>query len=598
MICLATLLLAISGVAGPGDVQPPTRHRLPLPRFERNSAEFRRYKEWVDGALSGNRPYAFEASDAAFFFRVTGDRRYASLAISMTDEMVRKAETEIAAGHRPAVAGDSYLYAGPYLYSLAATYDWAGSRVTAAQKARWEAFADRTLENIWNPTKARWGDTPATWSGWSVANPGNNYHFSFLLATMSWALAGERDEWLRFLREDKLPKLVEYYRELPGGGSREGTGYGLAQAKLFEIYRLWRDATGEDLAARSPHLVETISYWVHATVPTLDRVAPIGDQARDSTASLFDYHRALVLQAVSLAPEGEERKLGRWWLAHIVRRQMQHGFNFRDELAPWKGPQAAPRALMYQATGAGVVFARSSWSQHASWVSFLAGPYLESHAHQDQGAFNIYKDKWLAVTENIHTHSGIAQATPLHNIVRFEKKDGTPIAQASPARSLLMSVEDTGGVLTLVADLTPAYAPTPGVKKWHRRLTFDGRRVVVKDSCDLDPSLTPVWQVNVPAKPRVRGDTVFAGDLAVRPVTPKQPEVKLVDWSPLNPREYLGGWRVELRGGSEFEVELWVRDGERRGAARTPGQPQPAPPNGERRGAARTPGQPRPAPPR
>ncbi len=59
---------------------------------------------------------------------------------------------------------------------------------------------------------------------------------------------------------------------LPGGGSLEGTGYGVAHMRLFTLYRLWRDATGEDLAAANPHLSESIDYWIHATVPTAMRM--------------------------------------------------------------------------------------------------------------------------------------------------------------------------------------------------------------------------------------------------------------------------------------------------------------------------------------
>ena len=76
--------------------------------------------------------------------------------------------------------------------------------------------------------------------------------------------------------------LAAYYAQLPGGGSREGTGYGTALRNLFEDYLYWRASTGEDLAALSTHAGDTIDYWVHATVPTRDRFAPIGDQSRSS----------------------------------------------------------------------------------------------------------------------------------------------------------------------------------------------------------------------------------------------------------------------------------------------------------------------------
>ena len=76
------------------------------------------------------------------------------------------------------------------------------------------------------------------WSGWSICDPGNNYHFSFLRATMLWAWRASQSlpAGSSFLQTQKFGPLVDYYAQLPGGGSREGTGYGTAQKNLFENY--------------------------------------------------------------------------------------------------------------------------------------------------------------------------------------------------------------------------------------------------------------------------------------------------------------------------------------------------------------------------
>ena len=34
-------------------------------------------------------------------------------------------------------------------------------------------------------------------------------------------------------------------------------------------------------------------------------------------------------------------------------------------------------------------------------LAIVAGPYNESHAHQDQGSFTLFSGDWLAVTANI-----------------------------------------------------------------------------------------------------------------------------------------------------------------------------------------------------
>lgn len=152
--------------------------------------------------------------------------------MARVETIVSEAEAAIVSGERPAIAGDSYLEVGWYLEQLALTYDAGFARLTSAQRERWEAFADQTLFNLWHPDEAAWGGVAHPWSGWSICDPGNNYHFHFLRATMLWTLATQDTGLLDFLQAEKFPALADYYASLPGGGSREGTGYGTAQKDL------------------------------------------------------------------------------------------------------------------------------------------------------------------------------------------------------------------------------------------------------------------------------------------------------------------------------------------------------------------------------
>ena len=43
------------------------------------------------------------------------------------------------------------------------------------------------------------------------------------------------------------------------------------------------------------------------------------------------------------------------------------------------------------------LFARTGWDKAAMWMSYVAGPYMESHAHQDQGAFTLEQASWQAI---------------------------------------------------------------------------------------------------------------------------------------------------------------------------------------------------------
>ena len=535
---------------------------LSLAYVDMGGPAYVRFKAFVDQAVAGSPGYAFSATDAVYMYRLSGQAQYATLAIAWVEDQVTAAEAEIALGNRPAIAGDSYLDVGPMLRDVALVYDWCYPLLTVAQRGRWEAYADQAVWNVWNYNNASWGGNPFPWSGWSVDNPGNNYHYSFLQATMYWAFAADRQSWIDFLANLKLPAVVAYYQGIPGGGSREGTGYGVALGRLFELYRLWKDSTPAhvDLGAQSTHLGDTLDYWIHATVPTLDRYAPVGDLSRESYPWLYDYHRHLVLEARTLAPTASPvTARASWWLHQIAVDEMTSGFNFRDDLLPAGTTQTQPAALFHHATGTGVLFARRSWTPDAPWLSFMAGPYVESHAHQDQGAFNLFRDDWLAVTENIFTHSGIQQGTDVHNTLRFEN-GATTIPQNESTSS--MTVNDSGGTLHVVANLTPAYASSGVVNSWQRTLDFDALGLTVSDVWSAAGGVSAVFQINVPGLPSISGGVATAGALRIRTLVPANPALSVVDWHSVDATEFNSGYKVEIRGGAgSYVVRLELMDG-------------------------------------
>src|SRR3546814_14419989 len=101
------------------------------------------------------------------------------------------------------------------------------------------------------------------------------------------------------------------------------------------------------------------------------------------------------------------------------------------------------------------------------WVAFSAGAYNESHAHQDQGGFTLFANDWLAVTDNIWSHSGIQQGTETHNVVRFEN-GGRAIGQCAPSTSSMTVTPGSNGAFSATANLTPAYCGNAAVRSWQR----------------------------------------------------------------------------------------------------------------------------------
>ncbi len=543
---------------------------IPYFPVDTTSAEYTRFVAYVDRALAGNPDYGFSPYDVMIRYSMCGTAKYADFAIAQVDTQVASEETAIAAGQTPDIAGDSYLYVGEQIASLALTYDWASSRLSQSQKTRWKAYADQAIYNVWNPSQAKWGTVSKPWSGWSINDPGNNYHYSFLKATMYWAVASQNQQWLDFIKQQKATPLYEYFAKLPGGGSLEGTGYGTSHKSLFEIYGFWKSATGADLAVQSTHCINSIDYWIHATVPTLQRFAPIGDQARVSDAPIYDYQCALVERAVLLNPGTPQAGRGMWWLDNISIRQMSGTFNLRDNI--YKLPDAAqkPTALAYFSPGVGDLFARTSWDTAAAWIHVKAGLYNQSHAHQDQGTVEIYCKTWLAVTENMNTHSGIEQGTEVHNVLLFVSKDAADtIEQEQSDSASKLNIQDDGAVLSAAADLSNMYRKEPRVQAWRRSVIFDRpeNTVTIRDTFSVRSGVNALWQINAPVKPLAQGDSIVAGALVVKPLD-ADAQARIAEWNKIRndaswTSEYRSGWKIELTRPSSaatFAVRLRVNE--------------------------------------
>ncbi|MBI5534014.1 MAG: hypothetical protein HY898_14935 [Deltaproteobacteria bacterium] len=536
-----------------------------------------RFRDMVDGQLAGGDVYAFAAWHAALMFQVTGETKYADYAIGMVDKQVQSEEALIAGGQKAEVSGDSYLYVGETIGDLALTYDWCFDRLTAQQRQRWLAYADQAVWNVWNPEQAAWGGKTFPWSGWSIDNPSNNYYYSFLRATMTLGLAAKgelpsADGWITKFRTEKIGnQLVPTFQsDLVGGGSREGTGYGVSMARLFELYYLWEQSTGESIANLTEHTRKSLLYMMHETVPTLDRVAPIGDHARDSTAALFDYHRNYALVPVKLYAGTHESQVGQAWLAHGALPEMSSAFMFANDFL-FFDPSITELPLTdlvpaYYASGTGHVFLRSSWAQDATWVNFICGPFTESHAHQDQGSFLVYKKEWLAFDENILTHSGIRQEQELHNLVRISVGGSTVEMKNGAPASTLMALRRHDQFQYAACDMTPIFGGDANVSKMQRELVFlspDAIVVFDRAATSASGAVEKTWQLNSPITPTTAANSVqLAGTQAkldVFPVYPANPQTVVFDWASAD-SDTSGGKRIGLvqtnDGLSQFLVVL------------------------------------------
>ncbi len=553
----------------------PNRVRLQA-ALSQSTPAASRFRAKVDQWLGGSNIWGFEAWNGALLSQLTGNTAYCTKAVSTIQAQVSAAEAAIASSQRPVVAHDSYLHVGDLIGDLALVYDWCHAQVTPAQRTRWVAYANQAVWNVWNHTQAKWGGKTFPWSGWSVNNPSNNYYYSFLRATMLLGLAtrgenAQADAWLTKFRDEKiLGQLVPRFQaDLAGGGSREGTGYGVAMRRLFELYQIWKATTGEDLATRTGHTRASMLAFMHQVMPTLDRVAPTGDHARDATAVFFDYHRDYLQELMGVFPSTTLARRAKALLAGSNVPAMTSPFMFAyDFLNDHTGIQ--PLALdglntAYHARGIGQVYARSGWDQAATWVNLIAGPYTESHAHQDQGSIMIYKGGWLAYDANVQSRSGLSQKAASHSLVRIDRA-GAPLKQIASTTSTLAALKQGPGYVYASADLTPAYRNNPAVQKVHRELVYLAPNVVVVfDRVQTASDTTQTWQLASPVAPSLSGPSAtFANaghTLRVTRIAPSSAATSVYNYT-ADP-DLKGGYRLDERlpGGDQRYLHVLAVDG-------------------------------------
>jgi hypothetical protein len=563
-----------------------------LARFQADLATQRpamkRFKEQVvDAQLAGANIYGYEAWYSAFMGVVTGQPQYCAHAVQMTDAFLDAEALKIHEGDVPDARADSYLFIGEVVGGVALVYDWCHANLTPTQKLRWGNYADRFVDNVWNQATHHWGEPTAannySWdgpakppgSGWSVDNPVNNYYYSFLRATMLWGLVSKHeparpmaDGFLQRFRNQKIQnQLVPVFdAQVPGGGSREGTGYGTAMGALFALYHLWEKTTGERIANLTPHTEATMPYVLHSISPRRDFLAPIGDHARDSTAEFYDYHRAELLALSTLFRGTPMARTVRDFLAASTRPRMGDRFNWVNDVLYDGVEGAAPAALntAYLAQGTGHFFARSSWNTGATWLTFLAGAYTESHAHPDGLSLLLWRNGWLVYDTNFHSHSGIQNTQEAHALVTQRRASDNVLlpmysyeADTSPVRpessAHLRALAQKAAYTYVAADSGTLFVhPSQGDKgvRASREIVFiKPGTVIVFDRAEytLGASIKK-FQLPTPGLPSIAGRVATyhngTSRLDVHALSPPSSTLSITDMRTVDP-DFQAGYRID-----------------------------------------------------
>ncbi|MFI5381059.1 MAG: heparinase II/III family protein [Tepidisphaerales bacterium] len=267
--------------------------------------------------------------------------------------------------------------------------------------------------------------------------------------------------------------------------------------------------------------------------------------------------------------------------------------------------------LAHFAEGIGKVYARSDWTDSATWLRFDCGGFWTAHQHFDVGNFEIYRYEPLATESGEYAEWGGQHAmnwlirTVAHNCILVyepgeqwtQMRDGGRVkcvndgGQAKkwdwPAgtveqwmakrqqytRGKILAYENQPQWLHIAADCTQAYAPEK-LSLWVRQIVFlrPGTFVVFDRVVSRKPEFEKTWLLHCKNEPQIDGSrTVIRsgkGELVMQTLLPAGATPRKVEGYTYRgqtfeaPKGALNAaadrWRVEVAPGTPATEDLFL----------------------------------------
>lgn len=547
---LVGLLAGLYAFLAREDIAPyalPTIEQLPAPTFPSWRQAHPRLPAPTDQDIA-----LLRAHHPAFWERHRKAAREGKLYSRILMALVEPGSVDLQALHTDLMALQPTWRGHEQTRPLALAYDWLYAQWTPAQRqsllASVEAACDYQIHVITDKY---------------ALSPYNVYLYnSPLQALMMAAIAShgdsDNDRCMRFTADYWRHRVLPVWRQVMGstGGWHEGgeyIGIGIGQA-VYQLPALWRNATGEDLFAREAGIRGFADFALH-------RTRPDGTYIRSGDAAHF---RRRIPDLAPLALEVGHRA------AYTLAAPTTP---LRPLSWPW-GPLAQPgfadtTALQREPTsrwfdGIGLLLARSSWSEDATFVTFRAGDNYWSHSHLDQGAFTIFRNGALAIDSGLYNrygsehHMNYTSQSIAHNVITVtDPEDTVPMPPKDEGGSSRAIANDGGqrrvgsgwgraapldfqhwqqqaehyrtvgevrhgderGVSWVVADLTPAYtnaasgtgdfsARRQRVRSYQRSFVFDREQqvIIVYDRVTAhDAGFRQKWLLHSELEPELQG---------------------------------------------------------------------------------------------
>jgi hypothetical protein len=227
--------------------------------------------------------------------------------------------------------------------------------------------------------------------------------------------------------------------------------------------------------------------------------------------------------------------------------------------------------LAHHAAGIGKVYARSDWTDNATWFRFDCGDYWVGHQHFEVGNFEIFQHEPLA-TESGEYHDWASDhamnwliRTVAHNSILVHQpdekwtmmRDGGRLKYANDGgqakkwewtvdtleqwkqkreqfeRGDIVAYQNTPAYLYVAGDCTAAYAPSK-LSSWVRQIVYlrPGTFVIFDRVISTKPEFEKTWLLHCHNEPSMQNQTASItngkGQLMVQTLLPEKAQIRKV----------------------------------------------------------------------
>jgi hypothetical protein len=437
-------------------------------------------------------------AEAAFVYKITGDKKYLAAAKKYMDAAVsydvwgysyNKPNVDLAAGH--------------LLYGMGWAYDLLYHDLTAAERTKYREKLIKQARLLYDYFKPK--------SGKSYAYSQNHTFIPISgLAVTAYALMDEEPqakEWASLSRAIFDRVLATYSDD---GYYYEGMEYWIFSTPWLAHYMdAHFAATGENLYETTPGFKTAHKYVAHATLPggefnfdfgdiyagNITRARKGDDYERERINGKFRTNYNILYNLAARYSNPEAQGVADWLKSKgQVNAEEFWTFIWYNESVKAVSIDKQPKWHYFPDHE--VVYWRSSWADDATAFAFKAGPpeghaateklqkfpdwrLSSGHAHPDAGSFIVW-----AGGRYLTGDSGYAGVplTEHHNTLVFDGKGQGKEGAGHDAfagvlyerldRIRIRDVKADGKKLSLTADLTAAYEPENGVTKFIRKFEF------------------------------------------------------------------------------------------------------------------------------